>query len=53
MSYHYIESVLLVPKDKRSWFSEGEKFAVQLPLIVHLPSKSRMETIEIVHFVTA
>ena len=28
----YIESLPLVPKDKRSCFSQGERFTVQLPL---------------------
>ena len=28
----YIESLPLVPKDKRSWFSQGERSAVQLPI---------------------
>ena len=28
----YVESLPLVLKDKRSCFSQGEKFAVQLPL---------------------
>ena len=28
----YIESLLLVLKDKRSCFSQGERFVVQLPL---------------------
>ena len=28
----YIESLPLVPKDKRSWFSQSERSAVQLPL---------------------
>ena len=28
----YVESLPLVVKDKRSWFSQGERSAVQLPL---------------------
>ena len=28
----YVESVPLVLKDKRDWFSQGERCAVQLPL---------------------
>ena len=28
----YVESLTLVLKDKRSCFSQGERFAVQLPL---------------------
>ena len=35
----YVESLQLVPKDKRSCSSQGERFAVQLLLIAHLPSK--------------
>ena len=31
-SKHYIESLPLVLKDKRNCFSQGERFAVQLPL---------------------
>ena len=31
-SKHYVESLPLVLKDKRSCFSQGERFAVQLPL---------------------
>ena len=31
-SKHYIKSLPLVPKDKRSCFSQGERFAEQLPL---------------------
>ena len=31
-SKRYIESLPLVPKDKRSCFSQGERSAVQLPL---------------------
>ena len=31
-SKHYIESLPLVLKDKRSCFSQGERSAVQLPL---------------------
>ena len=31
-SKHYIESLPLVLKDKRTCFSQGERFAVQLPL---------------------
>ena len=31
-SKRYIESLPLVPKDKRSWFSQGERSAVQLPI---------------------
>ena len=32
VSKRYIESLPLVLKDKRSCFSQGERFAVQLPL---------------------
>ena len=39
-SEHYIESLPLVLKDRRSWFSQGERFAVQLPLDRALPSGS-------------
>lgn len=28
----YIKSLALVPKDKRGWFSEGERSTLQLPL---------------------
>ena len=31
-SKRYVESLPLVLKDKRSCFSQGERFAVQLPL---------------------
>ena len=31
-SERYVESLPLVLKDKRSCFSQGERFAVQLPL---------------------
>jgi len=31
-SKHYVESLPLVLKDRRSCFSQGEKFTVQLPL---------------------
>ena len=31
-SKHYVESLPLVLKDRRSYFSQGESFAVQLPL---------------------
>ena len=31
-SKHYIEFLSLVPKDKRSGFSQGERSTVQLPL---------------------
>ena len=31
-SKHYIKSLPLVTKDKRSCFSQGERFVVQLPL---------------------
>ena len=31
-SKHYIESLLLVLKDRRSCFSQGERFTVRLPL---------------------
>ena len=31
-SKHYGESLILVLKDRRSCFSQGERFAVQLPV---------------------
>ena len=31
-SKRYVESLPLVLKDKRSYFSQGERFGVQLPL---------------------
>ena len=31
-SKHYVESLPLVLKDRRSCFSQGERFAVQLPV---------------------
>ena len=31
-SKRYVQSLPLVLKDKRSWFSQGERFAVQLLL---------------------
>ena len=37
----YVESLPLVLKDKRSWFSQGKRSAVQLPLITCMPSGSR------------
>ena len=38
----YIESLPLVSKDKRSCFSQGEKFSYSCFLVVHLPSGNRM-----------
>ena len=40
-SKRYVESLLLVLKDRRSCFSQDERFAVQLPLERPLASGSR------------
>ena len=43
-SKRYIKSLPLVPKEKKSCFSQGERSTVQLPLdraFAHLPSRSR------------
>ena len=40
-SKRYVESLLLVLKDKRSCFSQGESSTVQLPLNHALSSRSR------------
>ena len=37
----YIESLPLVPKDKRSWFSQGERSLYSCLSIARVPSGSR------------